>query len=107
MYDATLTVGLPPLFTERYVSRVTVDDVKMTVDARSIKSSSFDSLKSRWKLRESGDCDRYCDVEFEVEMSVSDPIIKEVIDGVLEKVAGQQVEAFQRRCEELEGAKNR
>ena len=132
MFDATLTVGLPPLLTEEYVSRVKLDAEAMTVEARSIKSTTFDSLRSRWKLRPvqppregrihstanechtgdgsaqsnskeiptvtSDDADEWCDVEFEVEIKVSDPVIVGALDRILEEVAGKQVSAFEQRC---------
>ena len=72
MYDAVLRVGLPglshtvPLSTsslleERYVSRVkmippvatdddSVEPIIWTVEAKSIQSQLFDSLKSRWQV---------------------------------------------------------
>ena len=34
-------------------------------------------------------------------MEVSDPIIVAVLDQVLQDVAGRQVDAFEKRCEEL------
>ena len=37
-------------------------------------------------------------VEFEVEISVSDPIITLALDGSLGQVAKQQVAAFEKRC---------
>jgi len=124
-FDATLTVGLPPLLSEDYVSRVKVDEDAMTVNAKSIRSQKFDSLRSSWRLRKvpsggggtaNGDDDRnsseadakskspnkmWCDVEFEVEMTVSDPIIVATLDKVLQGVAGNQMEAFRRRCAEI------
>lgn len=130
MFDASLTVGMPPIFREDYVSRVKVDGDAMTVEARSIRSTVFDSLRSKWTLRSvpsidddeghenvaedifGGACshsevpggivqEEWCDVEFEVEMRVSDPIIVGVLSQVLEEVAGRQVAAFERRCAEV------
>lgn len=85
-----------------------------TVEAKSIRSKSFDSLRSRWELsfakdgRDYRDCDNdndvvdvSCDVDFEVEMRVTDPIVSLVLDGVLGVVAKGQVEAFERRCREV------
>ena len=138
MFDATLTVGLPPLLSEEYVSRVKVDKEAMTVEARSIRSSLFDSLKSRWKLRSvspsqerqkqssrgrstlsditssnlNSDIDgseaeqEYCDVEFEVEIKASNPLIVGTLDEVLEEVAGKQVDAFERRCAQIPPSKD-
>eukprot|EP00586_Coscinodiscus_wailesii_P015438 CAMPEP_0172517028 /NCGR_PEP_ID=MMETSP1066-20121228/281209_1 /TAXON_ID=671091 /ORGANISM="Coscinodiscus wailesii, Strain CCMP2513" /LENGTH=108 /DNA_ID=CAMNT_0013298783 /DNA_START=275 /DNA_END=601 /DNA_ORIENTATION=+ len=107
MYDAALTVGLPPLFTEHYVSRVTLHRRDLIVEAKSVKSKAFESLKSRWKLNSVEGEDGSCDVDFEVEMTVRDPVITQVIDSVLEQVAGRQVDAFQRRCEEIDGQKQK
>eukprot|EP00566_Odontella_aurita_P023163 CAMPEP_0113579630 /NCGR_PEP_ID=MMETSP0015_2-20120614/30180_1 /TAXON_ID=2838 /ORGANISM="Odontella" /LENGTH=127 /DNA_ID=CAMNT_0000483641 /DNA_START=147 /DNA_END=527 /DNA_ORIENTATION=+ /assembly_acc=CAM_ASM_000160 len=120
MYDASLTVGLPPMFSEEYVSRVTINKDDMTVEARSIRSSAFESLKSSWKLRpvleEDTNCidsadrfvksnemsdSKWSDVEFSVEMSVSDPIIVAALDKVMEEVAGRQISAFEKRCEDV------
>ena len=151
--------GLPSL-EERYVSRVRTrspaaddddDDIDdddaaamggrtrptaWTVEAKSIRSTSFDSLRSRWVLtfageqEDDGDGDRNpegcesayssgtidddrrrrddddgdacsCGVEFEVEIRVSDPLVSFVLDGVLGDVARRQVEAFERRCNEV------
>jgi len=133
MFDATLTVGLPPL-SEEYVSRVKVDTEAMTVEARSIRSSLFDSLKSRWKLRpvpasrgqqkesrrginnslsdatssslnSKTEHDEHCDVEFEVEIKASNPLIVGTLDKVLEEVAGKQVAAFEKRCLQISPSK--
>jgi len=132
MFDATLTVGLPPL-SEEYVSRVKVDTEAMTVEARSIRSSLFDSLKSRWKLRpvpasreqqkqsrrgvnslsdatssnlnSKTEDDEHCDVEFEVEIKASNPLIVGTLDKLLEEVAGKQVTAFEKRCLQISPSK--
>jgi hypothetical protein len=40
-------------------------------------------------------------VSFEVEMTVSDPLIVAVLDQVLQEIAGRQVEAFDKQCQEL------
>jgi hypothetical protein len=40
----------------------------------------------------------YTKVQFEVEMSVIDPLISTALDQVLESVALQQMEAFEKRC---------
>mmetsp|Transcript_28211 Transcript_28211/g.39894 ORF Transcript_28211/g.39894 Transcript_28211/m.39894 type:complete len:166 (+) Transcript_28211:149-646(+) len=99
-FDATLTVGFPPLFSETYVSRVTIDRDNTIVRTQSIRSQLFDSLKSQWKLRDAtSDPEQpLCDVDFEVEMTVTDPAIVAVLDQVLKEVAGRQVEAFEKRC---------
>ena len=40
-----------------------------------------------------------CDVDFEVEMTVSSGAIAQVLDTILEEVAKKQVEAFDKRCQ--------
>lgn len=104
-FDATLTVGLPfgPGLQESYVSRVRLYPENYIVETKSIESKLFDSLQSRWKLGEirSDDNMHACDVEFEVQMTVSDPLVAQVLDKVLEEVAGRQVEAFEKRCRQL------
>ena len=133
MYDALLGVGLPipgHLMEVRYVSRVRAtqpssdknnidkaEGMKPTwmVEAKSIRSSSFDSLKSRWVLTfavggdESTVNDRRvdigedisCDVNFDVEIRVSNMLVSFVLDGVIGEVARKQVEAFERRANEV------
>lgn len=133
MYDAVLGVGLPMpghLMEERYVSRVRASSqpfsdennvdgaggMKPTwmVEAKSIRSSSFDSLKSRWVLTFAvGDEftvndrsvgigeDISCDVNFDVEIRVSNILVSFVLDGVIGEVARKQVEAFERRANEV------
>lgn len=101
-FDAALTVGLPPLFSEKYVSRVTVREKPfLTVETKSIESSLFDSLTSKWILRDGADHTGGCDVDFSVEMTVSDPVVAGVLDKVLQEVAGRQVEAFEKRCQQI------
>ena len=133
MYDAILGVGLPLDLTERYISRVralppSADDVAppmWTVEAKSIRSRLFDSLKSRWQLThahahknaqdtrhldENGADDAIghvaCRVDFEVEIRVSNPLISLTLDQVLRNVAREQVEAFERRCHEIPGRRH-
>ena len=151
MYDAVLKVGfsLPSssllpgsssssssLLEERYVSRVKMtppltdgdSDMKpiWVVEAKSIQSQLFDSLKSRWQLSiaddntQSGSIDQQqrrtnnvnsqvgtnklqstitsCDVNFEVEIQVSNPLISFTLSQVLKDVAKKQVDAFEKRC---------
>lgn len=151
-FEATLTIGLPPLFTETYTSVVTVDHFNLEVVAKSIDGmTKFGSLCSRWKLRSiippvsnttanehdgsnnnkkwrkqneaitehvfhnttkksaaaAADCKKplqgmeWSDVDFQVEMTVRDPLIAVTLDRVLKEVAGRQIEAFERRCREV------
>jgi ribosome-associated toxin RatA of RatAB toxin-antitoxin module len=129
-FDAKLRVGKPPLFSEDYVSRVTVIPERLRIETRSISSSQnmFDSLKSAWQLQridgnndtaKDGAVDQHdddtlksassqqqlgisCHVDFEVEMTVSNPAVIAILDKVLMEVAGRQVEAFDKRCQELQ-----
>lgn len=100
-YEAALTVGLPPLFTEKYVSRVNADPDRLIVEAKSIESTLFEALDSRWILNYVESDENLCNVDFEVEMSVSNPVIVNALDQVLEQVAGKQVAAFEQRCREV------
>lgn len=92
------------------------------VEAKSIKSNLFHGLSSCWKLtqinkediemkrsyplshpkdnpKRDGAVNTYTTkVEFEVEISVLDPFISTALDQVLEGVALQQIEAFEKRC---------
>ena len=156
MYDAVLKVGfsLPSsssssllpgssssLLEERYVSRVKMippstdksidsNSKKMKpiwiVEAKSIQSQLFDSLKSRWQLSiaddtQSNSIDQQqhtnnvnsqdknniqstttsCNVNFEVEIQVSNPLISFTLNQVLKDVAKKQVAAFERRCNDI------
>ena len=109
VFDATLTVGMPwnlsSRIQEHYTSRVTVCPETMTIQSQSIQSTLFDSLRSTWKLgtvpeREETQTPQ-CKVEFEMEMTVSDPLIASILDRVLEQVATSQIEAFDKRCQEI------
>ena len=129
MMDAVLRVGLPglsflstsgsnnSLLEERYVSRVKMIPANettpfWTVEAKSIRSNLFDSLKSRWQLslideKNANDVNGQqqqqttgpsCNVNFEVEMQLSNSLISFTLDRVLKDVANAQVEAFEKRC---------
>jgi coenzyme Q-binding protein COQ10 len=102
-FQGSLTVGMPPLWTETYTSLVRISPETMTVTSESIQSTRFDSLKSRWTLAKTREEENSigCHVDFEVEITVSDPIIVNVLDQFLEQVAGKQVEAFEKRCHEV------
>jgi coenzyme Q-binding protein COQ10 len=98
LFDATLTVGMPPMFTENFVSRVTTDPTELVVESKSIQSKMFDQLSSRWKLKANAKNPNETEVDFWTEMTVSDPVIVSVLDQVLKEVAGRQVAAFEKRC---------
>jgi len=123
--DAVLRVGLPglslsagsnSLLEERYVSRVRMIPASettslWTIEAKSIQSNLFDSLKSRWQLsliddyanvngqqQQQQQTGPFCNVNFEVEIQLSNPLISFTLDRVLKDVAKAQVEAFEKRC---------
>jgi coenzyme Q-binding protein COQ10 len=100
-FDATLTVGLPPFFQDTYVSSVAVSPEDLTVTTISTQSKLFDSIESRWKLLPFPGDDSMCNVDFEVAISASDPLIVATLDQVLQEVAGRQVAAFEARCAAL------
>lgn len=119
MMDAVLRVGLPlgssglgTLMEERYVSRVRMIPADSdengqqywTVEAKSIQSQLFDSLKSRWRLNlaEIEQSTRVsCNVNFDVEIEVSNPLISFTLGKVLKDVARKQVDAFEKRCRDI------
>jgi len=149
-YQATLTIGFPPLFTETYTSQVHIDiqhhqqqqqqpQTIYTITTTSIQSTLFESLKSRWILRPSqqqpqsqdlmnntmpldlqdtkntttgfddtnattssttsSDATVHCHVDFQVEMTVRDPLVSATLDQVLAQVAKRQVQAFTQECQ--------
>ena len=104
-FEATLTVGLPPLFSETYRSRVTVIPHQLVVETKSLDGKYFDHLASRWKLKavENTGHDQapHCMVDFQVEITASDPVIVSTLDQVLERIAGDQVRAFDQRCRQI------
>ena len=106
-FEATLTVGMPLVASETYVSSVVADRGTMTITSTSIESQRMDSLRSRWILQDLSDSAVYtadkCHVDLQVELVVRDPVIVTVLDQFMEQVSHQQVEAFRRRCyQELE-----
>lgn len=54
-----------------------------------------------WLIKIANDEMKMTKVKFEVEMSVADPIISVAVERILENVAIQQIEAFERRCREI------
>jgi len=101
-FEATLTVGLPPLFTETYRSKVTVDHKNLVIKTVSLDGKYFDNLTSRWKLRPvEREHPSQCEVDFSVEITASDPVIVSTLDQVLAKIAGDQVRAFDQRCRQI------
>lgn len=124
MMDAVLRVGLPfgsskslASMEERYISRVrmippspgeTNKQQVWIVEAKSIQSKLFDSLKSRWRLsRASSEQPTYvsCNVSFDVEITISNPVISFTLDKVLKDVAETQVQAFEKRCRNVSYAR--
>jgi len=111
-----------PRLEEEYVSRVQTRIVKegeevkeWVVEARSIRSRMLDGLGSQWRLRaidappSSKASQRntnarkslsklWTHVDFEVELSSSDPVVSAALDEMLADVAEKQVKAFEKRC---------
>lgn len=121
-FKADLTVGFPPFFEETYTSLVHVVPETLTIETKSIQSTLFDSLQSRWKLNKvhlnhnsNNNINRDeeeqeeptatstigCHIDFVVTMAVSDPVIIATLDQVLREVAERQVDAFDRRCQQV------
>jgi ribosome-associated toxin RatA of RatAB toxin-antitoxin module len=101
-FEATLTVGIPPVLQETYVSAVYIHPQLFTVETKSLNGQKFDALQSFWQLKDAPGSDGpQTEVHFTVEMTVSDPLIAGALDRVLESVAKQQVQAFAQRCQEI------
>jgi ribosome-associated toxin RatA of RatAB toxin-antitoxin module len=72
-FDGKLIVGKPPLFSEEYISRVSVIPEKLTIETVSIDTQRIDSLRSRWsltectELKDDDDAQVQCGVNFELE----------------------------------------
>jgi ribosome-associated toxin RatA of RatAB toxin-antitoxin module len=97
-FEASLSVGMPPVFQETYVSHVAVHPDRWTITANSIRSKLFDKLQSQWKLSPAPLTHSETLVDFQVTLTVSDPLIAGTLDQVLRHVAGRQVQAFAERC---------
>jgi coenzyme Q-binding protein COQ10 len=100
-FEATVTIAFPPLINEKYVSSVTLAPEDLRVEIASIESTIFDSLRSRWKLRPVEGDENKCDVELEVEISTSDPLLSLSLGTIVPQIAIQQVAAFQKRCRQV------
>jgi ribosome-associated toxin RatA of RatAB toxin-antitoxin module len=119
--------GLPPplhSMEEEYTSRVSAkhsrtrdssgkESLLWTVDAASIQSKYLEHLKSHWILKPIAPSYNWTtpssvnpkeaskvwtDVDFTIEMSMSDPILTVLLDQILKDVATRQVLAFEKRC---------
>jgi len=108
-YHADMAIGLNESMTEKYTSKVCVNYLEKQIDTESVDGSMkyelFDSIRSRWKLRDVDSKKDYnlassmaVDVEFDVEIVVSNPLVVGVLDRVLEDVSVKQVRAFEARC---------
>jgi ribosome-associated toxin RatA of RatAB toxin-antitoxin module len=109
-FEATLTVGLPPVFSETYQSRVTVKPEQLVIESDCRQGKYFDRLRSSWKLRAVAQSPQpesttvrllACEVDFSVEITASDPLIVSILDRILEQIAGDQVRAFDQRCRQI------
>jgi len=109
IFHGKLQIG-STYFSEEYTSRVTVIPETYTIQTESIQSTMFESLKSRWILKEmettmeeeqEKEWEFHCHVDFQVEMTVSDPVIVAILDNVLQQVASRQVQAFEQRCQDI------
>ena len=114
---------------DHHATTAGISNRQWIVEAKSIRSKLFHGLSSSWKLTESIPLssasaasfdptnpssrirqplskneipgDKWCNVEFQVEMTIADPLIVAILDQVLKEVAQRQVGAFERRCLEL------
>lgn len=116
-FEASMTIGFPPFIQETYISKVMIHPADLICETRSIKGQLFHSLYSKWHLRyyqttessskhnikHSKNNGSRCHtiVNFEVAIASHDPIILHTLDQVLEKVAKQQIQAFEQRCHQI------
>jgi coenzyme Q-binding protein COQ10 len=100
-FEAKVSIAFPPLLHETYVSSVTLVPEDLRVEIASIESTIFDSLRSRWQLRPVEGDENKCDVELEVEISTSDPLLSLSLGTIVPQIAVQQVTAFQKRCRQV------
>ncbi|KAL7568258.1 hypothetical protein ACA910_022599 [Epithemia clementina (nom. ined.)] len=119
---------LPPLWTETYTSHVQVFPHQYRIQTKSVESKWLESLESTWQLTpqllpsnnaptgaaalntaaaansqelswELGQRpDSWCHVHFSMTLQTRDSLILQTLDQVLQGVAQQQVQAFERRC---------
>jgi ribosome-associated toxin RatA of RatAB toxin-antitoxin module len=97
-------------FTETYISRVTLSDPRAepkSIVARAVKSSIFEELRSKWTFEQ--DMDRHgrslkrTNVCFAIDFKVSSQIHAQAVDLFFRDVANTQLQAFEKRCEQLFG----
>jgi coenzyme Q-binding protein COQ10 len=99
--DAELAVGFK-IFTERYTSRVTIDEPRL-VCARAMDSRIFSELSTSWRFSP-GPREGTTNLNFDVEFKVKNPIAATAVNAFFEDVTQQQVKAFERRCKQLYGS---
>jgi len=100
-FEATLGIAFPPIIDESYVSKVTLDPHDMNVEIESIESSMFDSLSCRWDISETLRSSDECDVQLQIEISSSDPLLSLSLERLVEQISVAQVMAFEKRCKDV------
>jgi len=98
-FEAATTIEFPPIIRETYLSSVTLIPEQFLVEVRSIKSTAFDDLQSRWQLRSIDEFNT--DVSLEVKITSSDPILSVGLEYLVPQIAQKQVAAFESRCRQL------
>ena len=116
-FTAQLTLGFSQ-FNEHYTSLVTYSSPPTNTDtptvqqqqqlyrvhARSLNSTIFRHLSSTWEIRTVAGRPRECDVLFDIEMSITNPLHRVVVSRVFANVAEQQLAAFVQRGQQLMAA---
>jgi len=97
--EADLTIGFR-IFTEKYTSRIECQRPNY-IKIRSVQSSVFGHLVSRWRFIQDRNVQNQCTIEFDVEFEVSSPIHASAVKLFFTDVAERQIKAFSERCRTL------
>ena len=100
-FTATLTVGFR-VFTESYTSRIT-STPPHTITVQAISSSIFDHLNSTWVFSPVASSPSECDVAFTIDFLVTSRMHAGAVQMFFGDVTEQQMKAFIKRCQEVEG----
>ena len=98
-FDARLSLGFYA-FSEQYVSRVTLRRPGSIVAAAK-DTNLFEFLRTEWRFEEASE--ERCTLHFHLDLLLRSSLHDQALKRVIDRVARQQVDAFMRRCDEIEG----
>ena len=106
-FYATMGVGFK-VFTESYTSEIRCrrpqGQQTGAIDIRALDSPTFQTLTSSWKFAP-GPREGSCEITFEVDFSVHNPLAAAAVSNFFSTVAEQQIRAFAKRCETVYGSR--